>query len=75
MFRRQNIDREFWSRKSTLREIDLAVEATGEDIQPGSGDLGLLWRGCDGSSDESKWEAFYGGDTNQRREVRWLLGV
>ena len=76
MFRKQTTDPEFWSRRKHLRDVDLTVRATTEEIQSGSAEgWEALWSVADSGSDDSLWEAFYAGDAPVRREERWLLGV
>ena len=76
MFRRESTDREFWSRRRALRDIDLTVHATTEDIRSGSAEgWGALWSESDQEGQDPLWEAFYAGDAPVRREERWLLGV
>ena len=76
MFRHDATDRDFWSRKRTMRDIDLTVEATTEDIRSGSAEgWGELWSNADEDGSDPLWEAFYAGDAPVRREERWLLGV
>lgn len=76
MFRRDTQDPDFWSRKTRLRDIDLMVEPTTEDIRPGSGPgWKVLWDRDGDIHDDTRWAEFIGGDTSKRREVRWLLGA
>ena len=77
VFRQKTADPDFWSRRAGLRDIDLAVKATAEDIRPGSGEgWGALWERTEAADEDAKqWEAFYAGDDSKRREERWLLGA
>ena len=69
---------EFWRRRKGLRELDLDVAATAEDIRPGGGTAwSRLWADTADSVQDNMWASFVRGDaeTSNRREVRWLLGV
>lgn len=69
---------EFWRRRKGLREINLDVPSTAEDIRPGSGSAwSRLWEDCTDLGQDKMWSSFVGGDADvaSRREVRWLLGA
>ncbi|MGI9624918.1 MAG: hypothetical protein ACR2PK_18975 [Acidimicrobiales bacterium] len=69
---------EFWRRRKGLRDVDLNVPSTSEDIRPGSGTAwGRLWDDCVDAGQDNMWKSFVGGDADvaNRREVRWLLGA
>ena len=76
MFRKQTTDPEFWSRRKRLRDVDLTVRATTEDIRSGSAEgWSELWSLAHEEGQDPLWDAFYAGDAPVRREERWLLGV
>jgi hypothetical protein len=70
--------RDFWKRRKELRDFDLGVGGTSEDIRPGGGvQWCRLWNDTVTVTDDAVWASFLGGDEdrNGRREVRWLLGA